>query len=301
MGGASRTGTAMENLRAAAFMVAAMAGFALEDALIKLLSATMPTGQILVILGLLGTLAFAALAAAQGIAPLTRAALHPAVLTRCAAEMVGTMAFVTALALVPLAVASAILQALPLVVTMGAAVLLGEPVGWRRWTAIAVGLTGMLMILRPFGAGFDANALFAVIAVFALALRDLVTRRVPRTIHTLQLAFLGFAAVIPAGALLLALGQTPVAPTWREAALMAGILVLGVTSYVALTLATRAGEVAVVAPFRYSRLVFAMAVGAVVFGERPDGWTLAGAALIIASGLYTFARERRLALARARG
>jgi drug/metabolite transporter (DMT)-like permease len=181
---------------------------------------------------------------------------------------------------------------------MGAAVILREPVGWRRWTAIAVGFTGMLLILRPFGAGFDPNALFAVIAVFALALRDLLTRRVPAVMHTLQLALLGFAAVIPAGVLLL-LGQTPMAPGWREAGLMAGILGLGMVSYIAITLATRTGEVAVVAPFRYSRLVFAMAVGAMLFGERPDPWTLAGSALIIASGLYTFARERRLALARA--
>jgi drug/metabolite transporter (DMT)-like permease len=289
----------MNNLRASAFMVAAMAGFALEDALIKLLSATVPTGQIILALGLLGTLAFAGLAAAQGVAPVSRGALHPVVLTRCAAELVGTMAFITALSLVPLAVASAILQALPLVVTMGAAVILREPVGWRRWTAIAVGFTGMLLVLRPFGTGFDPDALFAVVAVFALALRDLITRRVPAVIHTLQLALLGFAAVIPAGVVLLAFGQTPVVPGWREAGLMAAILALGMASYIAITLATRTGEVAVVAPFRYSRLVFAMAVGAMLFGERPDPWTLAGSALIIASGLYTFARERRLALARA--
>ncbi len=288
----------MENLRASAFMVAAMAGFALEDALIKLLAATIPTGQIMLALGLLGTLGFAALAALQGVAPLTRAAMHPVVLTRCGAELTGTLAFITALSLVPLAVASAILQALPLVVTMGAALILREPVGWRRWTAIAVGLGGMLMILRPFAASFDPNALFAVVAVVALALRDLLARRVPAAMHTLQLALLGFAAIVPAGVALLALGQTPVAPGWREAALMAGILALGMTSYIAITLATRRGEVAVVAPFRYSRLVFAMAVGAMLFGERPDGWTLAGSALIIASGLYTFARERRLALQR---
>lgn len=289
----------MVNLRAALFMVAAMAGFALEDGLIKLLSATMPTGQILLTLGILGMAVFAGLAAAQGVAPVTRAALHPMVLWRCAAELVGTMAFVTALALVPLAVASAILQALPLVVTMGAALILGEAVGWRRWTAIAVGFAGMLIVLRPFDAAFDPNAGFAVIAVFGLALRDLVTRRVPRDVHTMQLAFLGFAAVVPAGAALLILGQTATAPGLRDAALMAGILALGVGSYICLTLATRTGDVAFVAPFRYSRIVFAMAVGALLFAERPDGWTLAGSALIIASGLYTFARERRLALARA--
>jgi drug/metabolite transporter (DMT)-like permease len=289
----------MINLRASLFMVAAMAGFALEDGLIKLLSATMPTGQILLLLGLLGMVVFAGLAAAQGVAPLTRAALHPMVLVRCAAETVGTMAFVTALALVPLAVASAILQALPLVVTMGAALILGEAVGWRRWTAIAVGFGGMLMILRPFDAAFDPNAGFAVIAVFGLALRDLVTRRVPHSMHTVQLAFLGFAAVVPAGAALLLLGQSATLPDLREAGLMAAVLALGVGSYICLTLATRTGDVAFVAPFRYSRIVFAMAVGAILFAERPDGWTLAGSALIIASGLYTFARERRLALGRA--
>ncbi|MFN6979818.1 MAG: DMT family transporter, partial [Gemmobacter sp.] len=233
----------MENLRASILMVAAMAGFALEDALIKLLAATWPTGQILLVLGLTGTAAFALVSASQRLAPLTRAAWHPVVMVRCGAELVGTICFVTALSLVPLAVASAILQALPLVVTLGAAVILREPVGWRRWTAIGVGFAGMLLILRPFGAGFDANALFAVIAVFALALRDLVTRRVPQAVHSLHLALLGFAILIPAGAGLLLAGQTPAPVSAAEAGLMAAILALGVTAYMAITLATRTGAV----------------------------------------------------------
>lgn len=288
----------MENLRASAFMVAAMAGFALEDALIKLLSVRLPTGQIVLMLGVGGVVVFLAVAWRLRLRIIDRAFLHPAALARNAGEMIGTMAFVTALSLVPLALASAILQALPLVVTLGAALFLGERVGWRRWSAIAAGFAGMLMILRPFDAAFDPAALFAVLGVAGLALRDLATRGVPARVHTVQLAVWGFAMLIPAGLMLTAAGGAPVAVAAADLAVMAGILTLGTLSYVAIMQATRRGDIAVVAPFRYSRLVFAGIVGFVIFAEVPDGWTLAGSALIIASGLYTFARERRLALRR---
>ena len=294
----------MGNLRASLLMVGAMAGFAIEDAIIKHLSAAMPVGQIVVVIGLGGGAVFCALAWARGITILTAQALRGAVLLRNLAEMASAALVVLAIALVPLAVVTAILQAMPLVVTLAAALFLREPVGWRRWSAILVGFAGVLMILRPGSAGFDPAALLALGAVLTLTVRDLATRRVPAGVHSLQVTAWGFLMVVPAGFILLLLVfEAPVAPTpgewgWLVAAIAAGIL-----GYAALVGATRMGDIAVTTPFRYSRLVFAMAIGFAVFGERPDAMTLAGSALVVGAGLYTLWREMRLrpALAGAAG
>lgn len=284
----------MDNLRGIVLMTASMAGFALEDMFIKSVSAHLPTGQILLVLGLAGACVFALMAARQGAAFWSRHALHPAVLLRNGAEMVGTMGFVTALALVPLSTASAILQASPLAVTLGAALFLGEKVGWRRWTAIGVGFLGVLIVIRPGMDTFQPASLWAVLGVIGLSARDLATRGVPRDVTTIQLSAWGFAAVGVLGAGMLAVTGGASLPAPPQAAQLCAALALGVASYWAMTTATRVGDVSSIMPFRYTRLVFALALGALVFGERPDLPTLLGAALVIASGLYTLARERRL-------
>lgn len=284
----------MENLRGIALMVAAMAGFALEDMFVKQIAEVMSVGQILATLGLGGALAFGAMAMMRGQRLWSRALLTRPVLLRNLGEVTGTLGFVYALALTPLAVASSILQATPLVVTLGAAVFMGAQVGWRRWSAIAVGLCGVLLIVRPGLSGFDPAALFAVLAVFGLALRDLATRATPRSVGSLQLSTYAFAMLVPLGLGLMAMGDGPVpvdAATW---ALLAGALVMGVAAYYAIVEAMRVGEVAVVTPFRYTRLIFALIIAMLVFGEQPDTLTLAGAAIIIGSGLYTLWREARL-------
>ncbi|MFN3954708.1 MAG: DMT family transporter [Pararhodobacter sp.] len=282
----------MHNLRGSLLMVAAMAGFAIEDALIKFLAAIIPAGQIMVFIGLGGAACFGLLAARRGFGLWHPSALRGAVLIRNLAEMLGAASMVMAIVMVPLAVVTAILQAMPLAVTLGAALFLGEPVGWRRWLAIGIGFAGVLLILRPGAASFDPAALLAVLGVLALSARDLATRRVPARVHSLQLAGWGFLAVVPGGLVLMALGmQAPVMPDavqwgWLFLALLAGILAYG-----ALVSATRLGDIAVTTPFRYSRLVFAMAIGAMFFGERPDGLTLLGSGLIVGAGLFTLWRQ----------
>lgn len=285
----------MGNLRGIILMSVSMAGFAIEDMFIKLTAATLPTGQILLFLGVSGTVFFIALGRARGAPGLwSAAALHPAVALRNLGELLGTAGFVTAIALAPLTTATAVFQALPLAVTLGAALFLGERVGWRRWGAIAVGFAGMLVVIRPGLSGFAPTALWAVLGVAGLALRDVATRRIPATIHTLQLAGWGLIAVAILGAGMLAFSGGAIWPDARSATYLAGAMVAGFLSYWALTEASRLGEVGAVTPFRYLRLLFALILGAAVFGERPDALTHAGAALIIASGLYTIARERRL-------
>ena len=280
------------NMRGILLLTLSMAGFAAEDALIKLASGALPAGQILLMIGLVGTPVFAIWGRMQGHRMFSAQVLDGTLWLRNVFEVIGTLGFVTALTLIPLSTASAILQASPIVVTAGAAIFLGETVGWRRWTAIAVGFCGVLVILRPSGAGFDANALWAVLGVLGLASRDLVTRRMKASLPTMVVATWAFATVAALGAAMLAASGGATLPPGPSLMYVLAAVTIGVGAYWCIIEATRAGDVAAIQPFRYTRLIFAMIIGAVVFAERPDAWTLIGAAMIIGSGLYTFARER---------
>lgn len=287
--------TATDNLRGATLMTLAMAGFALEDTFLKILSATLPVGQIFMMLGFSGAICFACLARLNGQAILFAGALSRPVLIRNLGELIAGVGWVTAISLTPLSSAAAILQATPLAVTLGAALFMGAQVGWRRWAAILVGFAGVLIIIRPGLEGFEPASIFAVMGVIGLAIRDLATRAVPPHISSLQLSVHAFAIIVPCGAVMLLFSGGAVSPGPAVWASLAGALFFGVLAYYWIVAASRVGEVAVVTPFRYTRLVFALAIGVVVFGERPDLMTLLGGAIVIASGLYTFLRERHIA------
>ncbi|WP_415403088.1 DMT family transporter [Tateyamaria sp. SN3-11] len=285
----------MDNLRGAAIMVLAMLGFAFEDALIKLLAGALPLGQIIGLLGMGGALVFAILCKVQRQSLWDPAFLAPSILLRNLAELVGALGFVTAIALIPLSTASAILQAAPLLVTLGAALFLNEPVGWRRWAAILVGFFGVLLIIRPGTEGFSWLSLFAVQGVVGLAVRDLATRRVKAAVTSMQLSYLAFLMMIPASVILLiAGGVAPVSLTWGQSGVLAGAVLIGALSYYGITYAMRVGEIGFVTPFRYSRMIFALILGMAFFNENPDALTLIGAGIIILSGLYTLWREQNV-------
>lgn len=283
----------MDNLRGAALMVLAMLAFAIEDMLIKLMATTLPVGQIIGMLGFGSALLITPLLLLQGQPLLSRTMLTPAIAVRSLGELVGTLGFVTAIALIPLSTASAILQATPLYVTLGAALFLGETVGWRRWMAIAVGLCGVLLIIRPGMEGFNWLSLFALLGVVGLGTRDLATRRVPHDTSSLQLSFLAFLVLIPAAAILMwSNGTAPVPLTPALWGYFTLALLIGIVAYYGIVAAMRLGEVSFVTPFRYSRILFALVIGTTIFGERPDALTLLGAFVVVASGLYTLWRER---------
>lgn len=282
-------------------MVAAMAGFAIEDASMKALTAHLPPGEVGILLGLGGGLFFWAALRMRGERLFVRAALQGPALVRNLTEMGAAMTMIMSVALVPLSVVASILQAMPLMVTLGAALFLGESVGWRRWSAIGVGFLGVLLILRPGMTGFDSRALLPLLAVVFLTARDLVTKRLPAGISSFQVSGWGFLASIPGGFLLLVLQRAqPVPPDAGQWGLLALAISAGIAAYIALVLSTRSSDIGATTPFRYSRLVFAMLLGVIVFGERPDAMTLAGAALIVAAGLYTLLREIGLMRARLR-
>jgi drug/metabolite transporter (DMT)-like permease len=283
----------MENFRGIALMVLAMGGFAIEDVLVKTVSQHVPVGQVLLVLLVLGSAFFTGLTKYRGLPLYDRTFLHPGVIGRNICEALGTMCFVLAIVLLPRSLASSVFQAMPLAITLGAALFLKEPVGWRRWSAIFVGFVGVLLIIRPGFDAFDPLSLLAVASVFFLAGRDLFSRIIPKDITDVQLSSYGFTVVIPCALAMLWFSDGVVTPTGQQWVMMIGASVFGVLAYYALTAASRLGEVAVITPFRYSRLIFALFFAYVIFDERPDGWTLFGAALIIASGIYTLWRERK--------
>lgn len=291
----------MNNLNGILLVIAAMAAFSAEDALIKHLSTWFPTGQILIALGIAASLVFAVLATARRQSLFARAAWQAAPVIRALSEAVAATAFVTALALIDISTVAAVFQATPLAITMGAALFLGEQVGWRRWSAILVGFCGVLLIIRPGLEGFEPATLFVLVAVAAIAVRDLSTRFIAPEVSSLVVSFQGFASVIFSGLMLLWLqGDRMVAPEPRHYALIAATLVFSVGGYYAIVQAMRVADASAVQPFRYTRLVFSILAGVLVFDEQPDALTLTGAALVIATGLYTFIREHRLARRAAR-
>jgi drug/metabolite transporter (DMT)-like permease len=293
----------LDNLRGSILMVLAMLGFALEDMFMKQMANALPTGQILAMLGFGGGLIFAIVCWVQGQTLLARDVLHPMVLLRNFGEVFGTVGYVSAVILTPISSASAIFQATPLFVTLGAALFLQESVGWRRWVAIAVGFCGVLLIIRPGLDSFQPASLFAVQGVIFLGIRDLATRRIPRSISSMRLSTYAFAVIVPTGLVLMAvMGDSFAVPSGTDSWRIAGSIAAGVLGYYALVTATRLGDMSHIAPFRYSRLVFALIVGTTVFGERPDLATLIGAAIIVGSGTYAAIREgqrRRASLAAA--
>lgn len=280
------------NLRGALFMAISMAGFTANDAIVKMVSDSMNMAQIMFIRGLFATLLIGVLAWHGGALRNARALLDPMVALRSASEVFATITFLVALANLPLANVSAILQALPLAVTMGAAIVFSEPVGWRRWLAIAAGFTGVMVIVRPGMEGFNAFSLSVLLCVLFCAVRDLATRRIAAEVPSMFVSTVTAAAVTVMGAGLIVPfgGWAPL--DMADAALLLGAAVLLLFGYQFIIMSMRVGDISFVAPFRYTALLWAIVLGFLVFGDVPDAAMIAGATIIVGSGLYTLYRER---------
>ena len=213
---------------------------------------------------------------------------------RCAAEAAATYFFLSALINLPLANVTAVLQVLPLTVTLGAVLLFGEKVGWRRMVAILCGFLGMLLIVRPGPDGFSTHAIYALMAVLCVTVRDLSTRRMSAQVSSMAVTLVSCLSVFVFAAVG-SLGVEWQPLTWRLAGLIgiASVFVMG--GYLFSILVMRAGEVSFTAPFRYTGLVWALVLGWFVFGDWPDGLTLVGAGIVVGSGLFTLYRERAVA------
>ncbi len=281
----------MENLRGILFMILAMAGFAFEDLFIKILSAYFPISEVIIILGFTGSVILLIIALLQRAPIIHKDLLNRHVISRTIFDLLGAVFFVTAIALTPLSSASAILQITPLLVTIGAAVFFRENVGWRRWSAVFVGFIGVLLILRPGFGGFMPASIFALLGAVFLAARDLATRAMKVKLPSVTIALYAFIAFGISGILIIPFNSAMIAPTSNQIMYFIGASTFGVIAYYSLVIASRIGEMSVISPFRYSRIVFAMLLAIIILGERPDSFTLIGATIIVASGLYTFIRE----------
>ena len=272
-----------------------MAAFSIEDAFIKQLSSTVSISQILIVIGLVSAIFFALVSLKSGHSLWAASLWTRATLTRMLAEAVAGVAFVTSLSLVPLSTVAAVFQIMPLTVTMGAALFLGESVGWRRWLAVFVGFLGVLLIIRPGFDGFNPAVLWVLIAVLGVAVRDLVTRVIPADVGSSIISFQAFLSIVIAGIILLLVSRQVMVPmVGLELVYFGFTVIFTISGYYAIVLAMRLGNASIVAPFRYSRLLFSLLIGIFVFEESPDGLTLIGSGIIIVTGIYTYFRERSL-------
>lgn len=285
-----------DSLRGIAAMIAAMAAFVANDAMMKLASATLPIGQIIfmrsmMLVPMFGAVLMVTLPPRQG-----RLLVHPGVVMRSIFEIGAAVLYLSALFRMPIADCTAILQFTPLALTAGAALFLGAPVGWRRWLATFVGLIGVLIIIRPGASAFNPYAALALLSVVFITARDLTTRTLGAHLPATVIAFGSAVAVAVAG-----LGLMPF-ETWQWPETNALVAIAGASfalfgAQYWIIYGMRTGNIAVVAPFRYSIILWALIAGYLVWREVPDLATWIGIAIVTAAGLYTFLREYRLARA----
>ncbi|MBU3029560.1 DMT family transporter [Paracoccus marinaquae] len=283
-----------DNLRGAGFMTLSMLGFGCNDAAMKFVMQEMPLYQAITLRGLVVLVAIWLLALREGglRLRLSPPARRPMAL-RVLGEVGSTVLFLNALQVIAIGDLSAVMQSLPLVVMLGAALFFGETLGWRRTSAVVVGLLGVMIILRPGSGTFGIWSLVALGAVLLIALRDLVTRNFGREVSSATIAFYAAAAVTGMG-LIGSLWQGWVMPSPMQLALIllaGGFLTIG---YVSAVTAMRVGEISYVAPFRYASLIVAILAGLLVFGEWPDFWTWLGSGLVVGAGVYVIWREAQL-------
>ena len=282
-----------DNARGIGAMMVASFCFIGNDTLVKVASDELPIGQIIFIRGLFGCAILAGLLVAFGQHRFWRGMFNRPVWLRTVGEVGGTLTYLPALFHMPIANSTTILQIVPLTATAGAAFFLGERVGWRRWAAIVIGFLGVLIVVRPGFAGFDAYSLLVLVAVLFVTLRDLSTRAISASVPTLLVTALAMASLTFAGAVV-GVAEDWALPSAATLAQLAGSAALLCVGFAAIILAMRSGEMSVVAPFRYANIVWAILLGFLVWGDRPDLVTLLGTAIIIGAGVYTFYRERKL-------
>ncbi len=282
-----------KNIRGALFMMASMAGFVLNDTMIKLVSDDLELFQAVFLRGIFATILLGVLAWHKKVISYRPDPGELKIIAwRTFSEISATFCFLTALFNMPLANATAILQSLPLSVTLAASVFLGYRVGWRRYFAILLGLAGVMIIVRPGTEGFNVYSLWALAAVAFVTLRDLLSHKLNSSTPSVYVALFTSVSVM------ILAGLASSTQEWRDVspqiglylASAAGFVLIG---YVAGITAMRHVEISFVSPFRYTALIWALLLGFFVFGEVPDTTTITGGLIVIGTGIYTFYRERK--------
>ena len=275
-------------------MMCSMAAFTFNDLCIKGIGSGVPLSQLLVLRGILASLLIFLLARyLKALAWPEHAKDRWLIVIRSLAEVAAAYFFLTALLNMPFANVTAILQTLPLTVTLAAAVIFREAVGWRRMLAIVIGFCGMLLIVRPGTEGFTIHSIYVLIAVVCVTVRDLAARRLSRDVPSLTVTLVGALFVTGfAGITSAVQGEWVVMSTAQNMMLIASaIFVIG--GYVFSVMVMRVGEVGFTSPFRYTAMLWALVLGYLFFGEWPETLTFVGAGLIVVTGIFTLYREAR--------
>ncbi len=280
-------------------MTLAMLAFTIEDFFLKKASQFIPLGQILILCGLLGFIFFMVCSRITEQNSNYKENLTPILFIRSIFEVSGRVFYALAIALMPITNASAILQATPLVVVLGAVIFLNEKVGWRRWSAIIFGFFGVLLVIQPGTEGFSVFSIFAILGMIGFAGRDLATRMSPPNMSNFQLGSYGFIMVFISGIIITIFNLIffPLNPNWvtistKNLGFVLANGVAGIIAYQCLTIAMRNGDISFVTPFRYVRVIFALIFGIILLGEEPNNFVICGSLIVIISGIYIILRQK---------
>ena len=284
-----------DNLRGIIYMIIAMACFTIGDMCVKLASEELPSGQVMIALGLGCTIVFGFLLIRSGEPMWSKAFFERPVMLRNVGEIIGSYGMFMSLAFLPLSTVTAITQTLPLLLTLAAALFLGEKVGIHRITAVVIGFLGSLVVIRPGMGGFDYYTLLTMLAVCGMAMRDIGGRLTRRSISSLLLSFYSAITLLTTGTFLLLLSGGAKMPTQATWFYLLGLVAAASLGLIVATQAVRIGELSVVAPFRYIRIVFAVLLGIFFLDETIDTYTIVGSAITILAGIYIWVRENKIA------
>ena len=268
-----------------------MLAFALGDTFVKTSGSFLSPAQIMFFLISGGLILFALIAVAKGENLKEPRAFAPVLLLRYCTEMIGLLGMIMALTNVPLSIVGAVTQASPILVAVGAVIFLRETVSWRRWSSIAIGFCGVVLVIQPWGESLDYAVLWAVVALVGFSVRDLVTRLTPPDIASASLATFTMVAALPFTAMWVLFTGEKFFPAEINWIIVGCMVILGSVGYLLLITSLRLGELSAIMPFRYSRIVFLLIFGVLFFGESPSLSMLLGSALVIVSGIYLMWRE----------
>ena len=283
--------TNKNNAKGIVLMLFSMAAFALGDTFVKMSGAFLCPAQIMFFLISGGLILFALIALASGENLKEPRAFEPVLILRYCTEMIGLLGMIMALTNVPLSIVGAVTQASPILVAIGAVIFLKETVSWRRWSSIAIGFCGVVLVIQPWGESLDYAVLWAVVALVGFSMRDLVTRLTPTDIASASLATFTMATALPFTAMWVFFTGENFFPSEINWVIVGCMVTLGSVGYLLLIASLRLGELSAIMPFRYSRIVFLLIFGAIIFEESPSVSMLIGSALVVVSGIYLIWRE----------
>ena len=279
------------NLKSIILMIIGMGCLTLADLLIKIASQTLALGQVMIVFGVGSMMVFLGLMSINGESVRLSPFTISAVVLRNIGDLIAINGMCLALVFVPISTIGAVIQTVPLMVTAAAALFLGDHIGTRRWLAIVIGFLGTLFIMQPGAATFDITTTFVLIAALGMALRDITTKLIRENFSTLLLSSYTSLLFIISGSVLLIISGGASVPDIDMIVILVTMIASGSLGFFFTTEAIRLGDVSVVIPFRYTRLLFSMAAGILILGEQVNVIMLLGSALTILSGLYIWRRE----------